>query len=223
MNPDLPGLVLSATVETLYMTLASTLVALLIGLPLGIVLVVTEKGQILENQRLNSILGTVINALRSFPSLILIILLLPVSRFLVGTTLGSTAAIVPLSIGSAPFVARIFETSLKQVDKGKIEAALAMGASYKKIILDVYLPEALPSLIRGFTISVITIIGFTTIAGVIGGGGLGSLAIRFGYQRYRDDIMLVTVVLLIFLVQGIQKLGDVSAARINKKRHKFDI
>lgn len=222
MNPDLPQLVLSATGETLYMTLASTVVALFLGLPLGIILVVTGKGQILENVRLNSLLGTIINALRSFPSLILIILLLPLSRFLVGTTLGSTAAIVPLSIGSAPFVARIFENSLKQVEKGKIEAALAMGADYKKIIRDVYLPEALPSLVRGFTISIITIIGFTTIAGVIGGGGLGSLAIRFGYQRYRDDVMVVTVVLLIFMVQGIQSLGDGVAARINKKRHKFD-
>ncbi len=222
MSADLPGLVWTALGETTYMTVVSTVIALLLGLPLGIILVITDKGHLLDNPKVNSLLGTLINALRSFPSLILIILLLPLSRLIVGTTLGSTAAIVPLSIGSAPFVARIFENSLKQVERGKIEAALSMGASTKKIITDVLIPEALPSLVRGFTISVITIIGFTTIAGVIGGGGLGSLAIRFGYQRYRDDIMVATVLILILMVQGVQKGGDLVAARINKKRHKFD-
>ncbi len=222
MNPDLLGLVWTALGETAYMTVVSTLIALLLGLPLGIILVITDKGHLLENPRVNSILGTFINALRSFPSLILIILLLPLSRLIVGTTLGSAAAIVPLAIGSAPFVARIFENSLKQVERGKIEAALALGAGTKKIIRDVLIPEALPSLVRGFTISIITIIGFTTIAGVIGGGGLGSLAIRFGYQRYRDDIMVATVLILILMVQGVQKGGDLIAAGINKQRHKFD-
>ncbi len=222
MKPDLIGLVWDALVETAYMTSVATVLALLLGLPLAIILVVTDKGHLLENLKLNAVLGTAINAIRSFPSLILIIVLLPLSRLLVGTTLGSTAAIVPIAIGSAPFVARIFENSFKQVAWGKIEAALALGASRRKIIWSVMIPEALPSLVRGFTIAVITIIGFTTIAGVIGGGGLGSLAIRFGYQRYRDDVMIVTIVLLIVLVQSLQKFGDVVAFRINKRRHKFD-
>lgn len=222
MKPDLIGLVWEALIETAYMTSVATLFALLLGLPLGIILVITDKGHLLENLKLNAILGTAINAVRSFPSLILIIVLLPLSRLLVGTTLGSTAAIIPLAIGSAPFVARIFENSLKQVAWGKIEAALALGASRRKIIWSVMIPEALPSLVRGFTIAVITIIGFTTIAGVIGGGGLGSLAIRFGYQRYRDDVMIVTIILLVVLVQGLQKIGDLVAFSINKRRHKFD-
>lgn len=222
MKQDLLPLVLEALGETAYMTSISTLFSLLIGLPLGVVLVLTERGHLWEHQRFNQLLGASINAIRSFPSLILIIVLLPLSRLLVGTTLGSTAAIVPLAIGSAPFVARIFENSFKQVAWGKIEAAQALGASHRRIIWDVLIPEALPSLVRGFTIAVITILGFTTIAGVIGGGGLGSLAIRYGYQRYRDDVMVVTIILLIVLVQGIQKLGDYIAHRINVKRHKFD-
>lgn len=222
MSSDLVGLVTQAFLETTYMTLASSAIALLLGIPLGIVLVVTDKGHILEHIKLNSFLGAAVNVVRSFPSLILIIVLLPLSRLLTGSTLGSTAAIVPLAIGSAPFVARLIETSLKQVEKGKIEAALSMGATPQKIIKDVLIPESLPAMVRGLTIGVITIIGFTTIAGVIGGGGLGSLAIRFGYQRYRDDIMIATVLVLIAMVQGIQKGGDQVAKNINKKRHKFD-
>lgn len=222
MKQDLLPLVFEALGETLYMTSISTAFALLLGLPLGVVLVLTEQGHLWENLPLNRALGALINGIRSFPSLILIIVLLPLSRLLVGTTLGSTAAIVPIALGSAPFVARIFQNNLKQVPWGKIEAAQAMGATDRKIICHVLIPEALPSLVRGFTISVITILGFTTIAGVIGGGGLGSLAIRFGYQRYRDDIMIATIMLLIILVQGIQKLGDQIAYRINLKRHKFD-
>lgn len=222
MKPDLLPLVLEALAETAYMTTVSTLVSLLLGLPLGVILVLTSPSHLLENHRLHQVFGACINAIRSFPALILIIVLLPLSRLLVGTTLGSTAAIVPLAIGSAPLVARIFENSFKQVAWGKIEAAQALGASTGSIIIEVLVPEALPSLVRGFTIALITILGFTTIAGVIGGGGLGSLAIRYGYQRYRDDVMVVTIILLIVLVQGIQKVGDAIAYHINAKRHKFD-
>lgn len=222
MSEEIKGLLLTGMGETLYMVAFSTIAALIIGLPLGIILVVTEKGHIYEAPKFNSILGTIINAVRSFPSIILIVLLLPLSRFIVGTTLGSTAAIVPLSIGSAPFVARIIENSLKQVERGKIEAALSMGAAPLKIIKDVLIPEALPSLIRGVTISIITIIGFTAIAGAIGAGGLGSLAIRFGYMRFRNDIMFITIVALVLLVQLIQLGGDFMAMCINRKRHKFD-
>jgi len=222
LNNDLFDLVLTGLTETLYMAGASTIVALLIGLPLGVILVVTEKGNILESAKVHQALGTIVNIFRSFPSIILIVILLPLSRFLIGTTLGATAAIVPLSIGSAPFFARIIENCLKEVAFGKIEAALAMGASPFTIITQVLIPEALPSLIRGMTIAIIMVIGFTAVAGAIGGGGLGSLAIRFGYMRYRDDVMIVTVVILVLLVQGIQWGGDFIAKYIERKRYKFE-
>lgn len=222
MSDDLFELVLTGLTETLYMAGVSTVVALLIGLPLGVTLVVTEKGNILESVKIHQVLGTIVNIFRSFPSIILIVILLPLSRFLIGTTLGATAAIVPLSIGSAPFFARIIENCLKEVAFGKIEAALAMGASPFTIISQVLIPEALPSLVRGITIAIIMVIGFTAVAGAIGGGGLGSLAIRFGYMRYRDDIMLVTVLILVILVQGIQWGGDFIAKYIERKRYKFE-
>ena len=222
MSEDLFRILLTGFGQTAYMVVLSTIVALLIGLPLGIILVVTEKGHVLEAPLLNKVLGTIINAVRSFPSIILIIVLLPLARLIVGTTLGTNAAIVPLSIGSAPFVARIIESSLKEVEKGKLEAAQAMGAKPFKVIKDVIIPEALPSVVRGITISIITIIGFTAMAGAIGAGGLGSIAIRFGYLRFRNDILVITVIILIIMVQLIQWGGDFWAKRINKKRHKFE-
>ncbi len=222
MENDLFELLLTALGETLYMVALSTLMSLILGLPLGVLLVVTEKGNILEAPRLNKVLATFVNIIRSFPFIILIVILLPISRFIVGTTIGSTAAVVPLAIGSAPFLARIIENSLKEVQSGKIEASLAMGANPFTIILRVLIPEALPSLVRGVTLAVITITGFTAVAGAIGAGGLGSLAIRFGYMRFRDDIMIATVVVLVVLVQAIQLGGDLVARLINRKRYKFD-
>ncbi|HEY3424812.1 MAG TPA: methionine ABC transporter permease, partial [Negativicutes bacterium] len=183
MNEDLMELLLTGLGETIYMVVVSTIAALMLGLPLGIILVVTEKGHVLEAPKFNKVLGTIINVLRSFPFIILIVVLLPLSRFIVGTTLGATAAIVPLSIGSAPFLARIIENCLKEVNFGKIEAAIAIGANPFTIITKVLIPEALPSLIRGITIAIIAITGFTAVAGAIGAGGIGSLAIRFGYMR----------------------------------------
>ena len=202
MDNDLIELLATGLAETLYMVVLSTLISLAIGLPLGVMLAVTEKGNILEAPRLNKVLATFVNIVRSFPFIILIVILLPLSRFIVGTTIGSTAAVVPLSIGSAPFLARIIENSLKEVHTGKIEASLAMGADTFTIIRRVLIPEALPSLVRGITLAVITITGFTAAAGAIGAGGLGSLAIRFGYMRFRNDIMICTVALLIVLVQA---------------------
>lgn len=221
MQDDLIPLLSIAVGETLYMVVLSTLAALIIGLPLGILLVVAEKGHIFEVPWLNKVLGTVINIARSFPFIILIVVLLPLSRFIVGTTLGSTAAVVPLAIGSAPFVARLIENCLKEVDRGKIEAALAMGATPGEIVRKVLVPETLSSLVRGITLAIITITGFTATAGAIGAGGLGSLAIRYGYMRYRDDIMIATVLVLIFLVQGVQLLGNLIAKNIDRKRYKF--
>ncbi|MFD0692960.1 methionine ABC transporter permease [Paenibacillus sp. GCM10027628] len=222
MSEDLFGILLQGLGETVYMVALSSVFALLIGLPLGIVLVVTEKGNLLPAPRFHKVLSTIVNMIRSFPSIILIVVLLPLSRFVVGTTLGATAAVVPLAIGSAPFLARIIENSIKEVSFGKIEAAQAVGATPYFIITRVLIPEALPSLIRGVTLSIITITGFTAVAGAIGSGGLGSLAIRFGYMRFRTDILFLTVLLLVALVQLIQWLGDYIARRINRKRFKFD-
>lgn len=221
MRDDLLPMLLTGLGETVYMVVLSTLAAVALGLPLGVALVTTEKGHILESLRFNRVLGTVVNITRSFPFIILIVLLLPLSRFLIGTTLGATAAVVPLSIAAAPFVARLIENSLKEVDRGKVEAALAMGATPLQIIRNVLIPEALPSLVLGITLAIITITSFTATAGAIGAGGLGSLAIRYGYMRYREDVMLGTVVVLIVFVQVVQWAGDLLARGINKNRHKF--
>jgi D-methionine transport system permease protein len=222
LSEDLLDLLLTGFNETIYMVILSTLAALVLGFPLGIILVATEKGHVLESPRINKVLGTTINIIRSFPFIILIVVLLPLARFIVGTTLGATAAVVPLAIGSAPFLARIIENCLKEVSYGKIEAAMAIGANPLTIITRVMIPEALPSLVRGITLAIIAITGFTAVAGAIGAGGLGSLAIRFGYMRFRDDIMIATVVVLILLVQGVQWGGDSLAQYINRKRYKFD-
>jgi D-methionine transport system permease protein len=220
MRDDLLPLLATGLGETIYMVVLSTLISLILGLPIGVALVVTEPGHILPAPRINRLLGTLVNITRSFPTIILIVVLLPLSRLLVGTTLGATAAVVPLSVGSAPFLARIIENSLKEIDKGKIEAALAMGATPLEIIRKMMIPESLASLALGVTLAIIMIIGFTATAGAIGAGGLGSLAVRFGFQRYRVDIMLSTVVVLIILVQVVQWGGNLIARRINKNRHK---
>lgn len=222
MSNDLVKLLLVGTEETLYMVLLSSIVAFLIGVPIGILLVVTDKGGIFPLYKVNKIAGFLINVIRSTPEIILIIILLPLSKFIVGTTLGANAAIVSISIGSAPFIARIIENSLKEGEFGKIEAAESMGATPIDIIKKVLLPEALPSIVRGITIAIIGIIGFTAIAGAIGAGGLGSLAIRFGYQRFRTDVLIGTVVILVIIVQAIQLIGDLIAKSINKKRFKFE-
>jgi D-methionine transport system permease protein len=220
MGDDLLSLLVQGLNETVYMVFLSTLAALLLGLPLGILLVVTSKGHISDCPPIHKSFSALVNIFRSFPFIILIVILLPLSRLLIGTTLGATAAVVPLSIGSAPFLARIIENSLMEVDKGKIEAALAMGAKPLMIIGKVLIPEALPSLIRGITLAVITITGFTATAGAIGAGGLGSLAIRYGYMRYRDDVLIATVVTLIILVQAVQWGGNLIAHELEKKRNR---
>jgi D-methionine transport system permease protein len=222
MSDDLIDMLSTGLFETIYMIVATSIIAFIIGFPLGILVAVTEKGGIWEHQKINKVLGTFINIFRSFPSIILIVILLPLSRLVVGTTLGTTAAIVPLSIGSAPYLARIIENAIKEVERGKIEATQSMGANQFQIITKVLIPEALPSLIRGITLGVITITGFTAVAGAIGAGGLGSLAIRYGYMRFRNDIMVSTVVILILIVEGLQFIGDLSARLVNKKRYKFE-
>jgi D-methionine transport system permease protein len=222
MSNELMDLLSKALIETLYMVGLTTLIGLIIGFPVGIILAATEKGSILSCSIFNKVLGTMINIIRSLPEIILIIILLPLARRLVGSTLGIKAAIVSLSIGSAPLLARMIENSLKEVAHGKIEAAQAVGATPLQIIVKVLIPEALPSLVRGITIGIISILGFTAIAGAIGAGGLGSLAIRYGYQRFRTDVLFATVVVLVVIVQLIQFIGDTIAKLINKKRYKFE-
>ncbi|MGR2708717.1 methionine ABC transporter permease [Pseudomonas sp. AU10] len=201
-------LLLNATGETLYMVLLAGLFTLLIGLPLGVVLFISRRGGLLPLPRLNRALGGVINLGRSLPFVVMLIALIPLTRLIVGTTLGSTAAVVPITIGAFPFFARIVENALDEVDKGRIEAVVAMGGDIRHVILKVLLPEALPALVAGVTLTLVMLIGFSSMAGVIGGGGLGDLAIRYGYQRFNNQIMVVTVIVLVLLVQGVQSLGD---------------
>ncbi len=217
MSQDMIALLIKSLWETTYMVAVSSLIAALAGIPLGVVLVTTDKGHILENVPLNRILGSIVNAARSTPFIILMVAIIPLTRILVGTSIGTEAAIVPLSIAAIPFVGRLVETSLKEVEYGVIEAAQAMGATPWQIITKVLVPEALSSIILGLTITVISLIGYSAMAGAIGGGGLGDLAIRYGYQRFRADIMLITVVILIAQVQIVQSLGDYASKRLNKK------
>ena len=211
---DLSQLITPAVGETLYMVVVSTVLAYLVGLPLGIILVVTSPGHIMPNPWVERILGTIINILRSAPFIILLVALIPLTRALIGTSVGTTAAIVPLVISAAPFVARVVESSLKEVPYGVIEAALSMGASPQQIIQKVLIPEAKASLILGVAITTISVIGYTAMAGTVGGGGLGDLAIQYGYNRFRTDIMIVTVVILVVIVQIIQSLGTTLARKL---------
>lgn len=210
-------IVISSTLESIYMVFFSTLFSIILGLPIGILLVITEKGNIWEKPLLNKVLDGIINVLRSFPFIILMILIFPLSKLIVGKTIGTTAAIVPLSIAAAPFVARVMQSSLLEVDKGIIESSLSMGASPSEIIRKVLLPEALPSIILGVTLTIINIIGYSAMAGAIGAGGLGDLAIRYGLYRFQTDVMVVAVIVIIVLVQGVQFLGNRLAIKINKK------
>lgn len=206
--------------NTLYMVFCSTLIALLVGLPLGVILTITDRGHLKEHRTIHRILGIFVNVGRSFPFAILIVALIPLTRWLAGTSLGTTASIVPLSIAAIPFVARLVEASLKEVDKGMIEAALVMGSTPWQIITKVLLPEALPSLILAVTMTIINLIGYSAMAGTMGGGGLGKIAIQYGYQRFNIPLMIITVVLLIILVQTIQVIGHLGAKYIQTKRGK---
>ncbi|MCP1506110.1 D-methionine transport system permease protein [Pseudomonas marginalis] len=201
-------LLLNATGETLYMVLLAGLFTLLIGLPLGVLLFISRPAGLFPLPRLNRVLGAVINLGRSLPFVVMLIALIPLTRLIVGTTLGSTAAVVPITMGAFPFFARIVEAALDEVDAGRIEAIVAMGGDIRHVIFKVLLPEALPALVAGVTLTLVMLIGFSSMAGVIGGGGLGDLAIRYGYQRFNNQIMVVTVVVLVVLVQGVQSLGD---------------
>lgn len=206
------------TIETLYMVAASSIIALILGAPLGILLYCTEENGLFENRYLHTLINGIVNISRSFPFIILMILLFPLSRIIVGTTIGTTATIVPLSIGSAPFVGRVVESSLKEVPKGVLEASISMGASPKDIIFKVLIPEALPSLVLGLTLTIINIVGYSAMAGAIGGGGLGDLAIRYGFHRFQTDVMIGSVLVIIGIVQAIQYTGNFAAKKILQTR-----
>ena len=203
--------------ETVYMVVVSMLIASAIGVPLGVLLHTTAKGQILENVIINQTVGSVVNAVRSIPFIILMVAIIPLTRLLVGSAIGTTAAIVPLVIASIPFIGRQVETSLKEVPAGLVEAAQSMGATPFQIISRVLLPEAMPGIVSQLTTVIIALVGESAMAGAIGGGGLGDLAIRYGYQRFRPEVMLATVVVLIVLVQLVQFIGNTLAKRLDKR------
>ncbi len=214
-------LIWNSTLQTLSMVFFSTLFSLILGLPLGVLLFLTgeeEQGGIIPMPLLNSVLSRIVNVLRSFPFIILMILLFPLSRLLIGTSIGTAATIVPLSIAAAPFVARVIETALKEVDPGVVQAARAMGSTNFQIVRKVLIPEAMPSLVSGVALTIISLIGYSAMAGAIGGGGLGDLAIRYGYQRFRGDIMLVAVIIILVLVEIVQVVGNRLSARLLARR-----
>lgn len=212
-------LVSDATLETLVMVLFSTVFSMILGFPLGVLLCITDPVTgITPKPVLNQVLSRIVNILRSFPFIILMIVLFPLSRIIVGTSIGTKATIVPLSIAAAPFVARVIETSLREVDPGVIQAARAMGSTNMQIILKVLIPEALPGLVDGITLTIINLIGYSAMAGAIGGGGLGDLAIRYGYQRFRTDVMAVSVIVIIVLVELIQFIGTKISSHLMSKR-----
>ena len=203
--------------ETLYMVLISTAAAYVVGMPLGVILYITDKDGIRPNRLINAILGVLVNILRSIPFLILLVAVIPFTRFIVGKSYGSTATIVPLVIAAGPFVARMVESSLKEVDKGVIEAAESMGSNAMQIIWKVLIPEAKPSLVVGAAIAITTILGYSAMAGFVGGGGLGTIAVNYGYYRYDNETMLVTVCLLVVIVQVFQEVGMRIAKRTDKR------
>lgn len=216
-SPQIIDMIKTGIWETLFMVFASSAISYLIGIPLGIVLVVTDKDGIYPIPLLQKVLGIAINLLRSVPFMILLIMVLPLTRMIVGTTLGAKAVVPPLVIAAAPYIARMVESSFKEVDAGVIEAAKSMGASTGQIIWKVLLPEAKPSLLVGAAISITTILGYSAMAGFVGGGGLGTIAINYGYYRYQTDMMLVTVAILVIIVQIIQEVG-MKLARVSDKR-----
>lgn len=212
------NLLLKGLWETVVMTGVSGLLSLAIGLPLALVLVTTDRGGIYQNLLINRALGWLVNALRSVPFIILIVALIPLTRLIVGSAIGISGAIVPLTIAAAPYFARVAEVSLREVDRALIDAARAMGATRMTILREVLLPEALPGIVSGFTVTMVTLIGASAMAGAVGAGGLGDIAIRYGYQRYMGDVMAATIIILIILVQIVQSGCDFTARKIDRKK-----
>ncbi|SFN12277.1 methionine ABC transporter permease [Variovorax sp. OV329] len=217
-TPAMLDLFASSLWETLVMVAISGVVGSLIGIPMGVLLRLSDQGGVLQNKGLNRVLGGIVNAVRSTPFIILLVAIIPFTRFITGSSIGTAAAVVPLTIAAAPFIARLVETSLREVDQGLIEAAQAMGATTWQIVFKVLLPEALPGIVAGFTITLVSLTGYSAMAGAIGGGGLGDLGIRYGYQRFLPEIMLAVVLVLILFVQALQSLGDWAVRRLSHKQ-----
>ncbi len=213
MSEQLWGMLFVSLWQTIYMVAASLILATIAGVPIGILLVTTERKGLWENILSNKVIAAIVNAVRSIPFIILLIAIIPLTQLIVGTSIGTTAAIVPLTLSAIPFIARIVESAIKEVDPGLIEAGNAMGASNWQIIRKIFIPESMPGIIRGLTITLINLVGYSAMAGAVGGGGLGDLAIRYGYERFNVQVMLATIVVLIILVQLCQVIGDYLAAK----------
>lgn len=214
MSPQMIGFLVESTWQTLEMVIVSCAIAVVCGLPLGVILLVTRKGHVIEGIVINRFVAIVVNAVRSIPFIILMVAITPFTRFVVGTSIGTIAAMVPLAISAIPFFARLVESAMEEVPAGLLEASQAMGATPMQIIRYVLIPEAMPGIVRGVTLTLITLVGYSAMAGAIGGGGLGDLAIRYGYQRFEITVMIVTVIVLILLVQLLQWIGDRVAMRL---------
>jgi len=217
MSQQIFALLVNATIETLYMVGLAGLLGTLAGLPLGVLLATTGRGELLQNLAFNRIAGAIVNATRSTPFIILVVAIIPFTRLVAGTSIGTSAAIVPLTVAAIPFIARLVETAIREVDRGLIEAAEAMGASPFQIIAKILLPEALPGIVLGLTLAIVSLIGYSAMVGAVGGGGLGDLGIRYGYQRFLPEVMAAVVIVLIVLVQLVQSLGERLAKRVNKR------
>jgi D-methionine transport system permease protein len=215
--PALIDLFITSFWETLVMVGISGVVGALFGIPLGVSLRLTDRGGILENGAFNRVVGGLVNAVRSTPFIILLVAIIPFTRFITGSSIGTAAAVVPLTIAAAPFIARLVETALREVEHGRVEAAQAMGATVPQIVFKVLLPEALPGIVAGLTITLVSLTGYSAMAGAIGGGGLGDLGIRYGYQRFLPEVMVAVVLLLIVFVQAVQSLGDWLVRRISHR------
>ncbi|MFB9222193.1 methionine ABC transporter permease [Paracoccus cavernae] len=217
MSANLINLLWVSTLQTLYMVALSTIIGTLIGGPLGIFLATSKKGELFSAPLVNRVLGLAVNAARSTPFIILVVAIIPLTRFIVGTSIGTNAAIVPLTIAAAPFIARLVEASIREVDSGLIEAARSMGATPAQIVRKVLVAEAMPGIVLGLTLAVVSLIGYSAMVGAVGGKGLGDLGIRYGYQRFMPEVMLAVVVILIVMVQLVQSAGEWIAARFDKR------
>lgn len=217
MSEQLLLLLAEAGWQTVYMVVASGVIGTALGLPLGVLLATTGRGEILQSLSFNRIAGAIVNATRSTPFIILVVAIIPFTRLVAGSSIGTTAAIVPLTVAAVPFIARIVETAIREVDPGLVEAAQAMGAAPRQIITKVLLPESLPGVVAGLTLTMVSLIGYSAMVGAVGGGGLGDLGIRYGYQRFRPEMMAAVVVILIAMVQITQSLGDNLARKVNKR------
>ena len=220
MSPELIRIIIDATLDTLTMVALAGGLGILFGLPLGVFLATSKKGELFASPTLNTALGFLVNVTRSTPFIILVVAIVPFTRLIAGTSIGTRAAIVPLTIAATPFIARIVEAAIREVDQGLVEAARAFGATPLQIVRKVLVPEAAPAIILGLTLAIVSLLGFSAMVGAVGGGGLGDLGIRYGYQRFMPDVMALVVAILVILVQSTQTLGDFIARRVNKRpRH----